>query len=196
VAPDEPTQAVPPAADQPLPNQQTLESSTDALLTVSVPKGAQIFVNGAATRSTGENRRFVSRNLSRGYAYTYEVRAEMEVNGEKVERTKTVKMKAGQRHNLAFNFDVAPAPETVLTLNVPEDAEVYLAGNKTRGSGKVRTFRTTKLADGQAWNDYTIRVSVMRNGQELSKEERITLRAGDSRELTIDVANDALAIAN
>jgi uncharacterized protein (TIGR03000 family) len=195
VAPDEPTPADPPAAGQPLPDQQTLQNSRDALLTVSVPKGAQIFVNGSSTRSTGEKRRYVSRNLNPGYAYTYEVRAEMEVNGEMVERTKTVRMKAGQTHDLAFNFDVLPAPETVLTLNVPEDADVYLAGNKTRGNGKVRTFRTTKLADGQTWNDYTIRVTVNRNGQELSKEERISLNAGDSRELTIDVDGDKLAIA-
>ncbi len=167
----------------------------NAMLMVSVPQEARIFVNGAATRSEGSKRQYVSRNLSPGYAYTYEVRAEMDVDGQLVQQTKTVKVKAGQQHDLVFNFDVAPAPETVLTLHVPEDARVFLAGNEARGTGEVRTFRTTKLADGQSWNDYTVRVLVNRDGTELSKEERITLNAGDSRELKINFDEDQLAIA-
>lgn len=200
MAPDAPATAPAPADapamdTPPLPNQQTLRNSRNAMLTVRVPNNAKIFVNGAATRSTGPTRRYVSRNLNPGYAYTYEVRAEMEVNGQLVERSQTVKMQAGQTHNLAFNFDAPQVPETVLTLHVPEDAEVYLAGNKTSSSGKVRTFRTTKLAEGQSWNDYAIRVTVNRDGKQLSKEQRISLNAGDARELTIDVEDNRVAVA-
>ncbi len=195
MVPDEPAPADAQGTDQPLPDQQTLRSNRDAMLTVSLPANARVFVNGATTRSTGTTRRYVSRNLNPGYAYTYEVRAEMEIDGQRMERTETVKMRAGEIQNLAFDFEAPQMPETVLTLNVPEDAQVSLAGNETRSSGTTRTFRTRKLAAGESWNDYTIRVTVNRDGRQLTKEERITLNAGDSRELTIDVEDNQLADA-
>ncbi len=46
---------------------------------------------------------------------------------------------------------------------------------------------TTKLGAGQSWDDYTVRVELEQNGQKISKVERISLNAGESRELTIDV---------
>ncbi len=52
---------------------------------------------------------------------------------------------------------------------------------------------TTKLGAGQSWDDYTVRVELEQNGQKISKVERISLNAGESRELTIDV--DAAQVA-
>ncbi len=42
-----------------------------AMLTVSVPADARVFVNGHATTSTGETRTYISRNLRPGATYTY-----------------------------------------------------------------------------------------------------------------------------
>lgn len=166
-----------------------------ALLTVSVPNGARILVNGVATRSTGDVRRYVSRNLTPGFDYTYEVKAEMLIDGKPVVQSKTVQLRAGQTARLAFDAMDSTAVETALTLHVPADAKVYLAGNETRGSGLVRTFRTTKLADGQTWSDYMVRVVVNENGEDRVKEEMITLRAGDQRALTFDFNIDKVASA-
>ena len=47
-----------------------------------------------------------------------------------------------------------------MTLNVPEGAEVTLAGNSTKATGEVRTFRTSQLAAGQIWDDYEIEVKM------------------------------------
>lgn len=197
-APAGPTPAVPPAAEgqgDPTLEKQTLRQSNSGLLTVSVPTDARVLVNGVATRSTGDLRRYVSRNLHPGFSYTYEVTTQARINGEPVTQTKIVQLRAGEETTLAFDMQAQAAVETALTLHVPSDAKVYLAGNETRGQGPVRTFRTTKLNDGKEWSQYVVRVSVVRDGENLTKEETITLRAGDQTELTFDFDVDQLAAA-
>ncbi len=194
--PSSPTPANPPAGDSnSLPEKQTSLMRQGALLTVNVPQDARVLVNGVATRSTGSLRRYVSRNLTPGFDYTYEVKAEVTVNGKPVVQTKTVQLRAGQQTELAFDMNSPTPMETSLTLHVPADAKVYLAGNQTRGSGAVRTFRTTKLADGQTWSDYVVRVVVDENGASRTKEESITLRAGEEREMTFNFNIDKVAVA-
>jgi uncharacterized protein (TIGR03000 family) len=182
-----------PADPGDLPEKQTSLDRNSALLTVTVPGQARVLVNGVATRSTGDLRRYVSRNLIPGFDYTYEVKAEVVVDGEPMTQTKTVQLRAGEKAKLAFDMQAAEQLETALTVHVPANAKVYLAGNKTKGSGAVRTFRTTKLPSGQSWSDYVVRVVVEENGLVRSKEETITLQAGDQRELSFDFDIDKVA---
>ncbi len=191
-----PTPATPPAGDgagEPSLEKQTRREATSALLTVSVPADARVLVNGVPTRSTGDVRRYVSRNLSPGFRYTYAVTTEAVVNGQPVTQTKTVQLRAGEQATLAFDTPAQEAVETALTLHVPSDAKVYLAGNETQGQGPVRTFRTTRLSSGKEWSQYVVRVTVVRGGEPLEKEETITLRAGDKTELTFDFDVDQVA---
>jgi uncharacterized protein (TIGR03000 family) len=191
-----PTPAEPPAGDDTeslLPNPQTSFSRDSALLTVRVPQQARIYVNGVPTRSTGELRRYVSRDLSPGFAYTYEVKAEAIVDGAPVVSTKTVQLRAGDQVALAFDLQAPEQMETSLTVRVPPDAQVFLAGNATRGSGAVRTFRTTQLRDGESWSEYAVRVIVDRDGEQLNRETTITLRAGDQQELTFHFDTEKVA---
>jgi uncharacterized protein (TIGR03000 family) len=167
--------------------------SANAVLTVRVPAEARVFVNGLPTTSTGSLRRYVSNGLRAGYNYTYHVRAEIVRDGQTITETQTVKLQAGDAPNIEFalngsNSDpIANQPvRTSLTLHVPADAKVYLSGNETRGTGEIRTFSTTKLAVGQAWGNYVVRVEVARNGRTLSKEETVDIKGGDIRELTVD----------
>ncbi|HEY2760746.1 MAG TPA: TIGR03000 domain-containing protein, partial [Pirellulales bacterium] len=126
----------------------SLNGSQTALLNVNVPAEAKIFVNGTATTSTGSDRQFVSRGLTAGNRYAYEVRAEYTKDGKAVNETKTVTLGPGQMVNLAFSFDgdkpsVASKSKTKLTVHVPADAKVYLAGNETSSTGDVREFTTS-----------------------------------------------------
>src|SRR5262249_45556477 len=100
---------------------------------------------------------------------------------------------AGETADLAFNFEdnqnekVAEQPNrTNLTLRVPAEAKVFLAGAETRSSGAVREFSTSKLAAGQEWNDYVVRVELDRNGEKLVNEQKLTLVGGQDRELNVD----------
>jgi uncharacterized protein (TIGR03000 family) len=91
----------------PRPNTNSTSSaqaaSDSVVLTVNVPADAKVFVNGRATTSTGEVRRFGSAGLERDATYRYQVRAEFVRDGKPVSEEKTVTMTAGQSGSLAFN---------------------------------------------------------------------------------------------
>ncbi len=189
-----------PPAPMPTSMYQSLGGSEVALLNVSVPAEAKIFVNGAATTSSGTERQYISRGLKSGDHYTYEVRAEINRDGQTVTETKTVALTAGEQAGLSFNFDsnqnapvAAGKNETKLTLHVPADAKITLAGHDTTSTGDTREFTTTKLAAGVEWNDYTIRVVANIDGHEVTKEETIKLIGGQSQDLTIDLAAPSVA---
>ena len=188
-------QAAPEAATPPAPMPESTDSAarSSATLNVSVPGDAKVYVNGSLTRSIGERRQYISRGLRPGSQYRYEVRAEVQRDGETVEETQVVQLRAGETNDLRFAFNDAVAPSTTLTLHVPETAKVLLSGRETNGTGDVRVFTTKRLAAGKTWSDYKIQVTVEQDGQTLTKEKTITLSAGDSQELTFDF--DAAQVA-
>lgn len=152
-------------------------------LNVQLPESASVFVNGNRTTSKGALRNFVSKNLAVGSSYRFEVRAEREVNGEVVTENKTVVLTPGSTESIEFQLaEKSKVSETVLTLNVPNDAKVVLAGNGTKTVGSSRTFRTQELTPGQVWDDYKIIVTW--NGQ--VKERTIRLIGGDEMEISFN----------
>ena len=76
---------------------------------------------------------------------------------------------------------------------VPADSVVTLAGNKTNGSGAVRTFRTKQLKSGQKWSAYTISVKAVVNGRPVSLERTLDVAAGSTHDLTFDFDNNSVA---
>ncbi len=180
---------------------RSMDGAQTALLNVSVPAEAKVFVNGAETTSTGAQRQFVSRGLQAGNKYAYEIRAEFTRDGQTVTETKTINIGPGQQASLAFNMDSSKdAPvaagsktKTKLTLHVPADAKVSLSGHETTSNGDVREFTTTKLAPGADWKDYTVRVTANVDGREVSKEETITLIGGEDKDLTFDFNSNTVA---
>jgi uncharacterized protein (TIGR03000 family) len=165
-----------------------------AMILVNVPSDAKVFVNGMATTSQGEQRSFVSRGLSSGYRYTYEVRVQAKRDGQMVEQSKTVQLRAGENIDLAFDLPKG-AMETSLTVHVPADAKVFLGGNETTATGTVRTFSTSSLPQGQEWANYKVRVEFERNGEVVSREEVVSLKAGDDRTLRFDLDAEKIADA-
>jgi uncharacterized protein (TIGR03000 family) len=173
-----------------------VENGTAAIINVNVPATAKVFVNGNATTSTGTARQYISRGLRAGQLYTYEFRLEAEVNGQVVTETKLIQVTGGQRAELAFNTTTdAPvvgqvekpaANKTTLILNVPADAKVTLGGAETKQTGTVREFSTEKLTAGDKWENYTIRVETMINGEIKVAEKTVTVNAGDTTELSFN----------
>ena len=182
---------VPPA----IPATPALDDSTGivpadgGLIVIDVPADAEIFVNGTKTSSQGARRRFLSRGLDAGKAYEFVVRMAVERNGKTEETTKVVTLTAGERSSLSFAVEAAPAVATTsLTLTVPTDAKVWLAGNPTASAGEVRHFETATLAAGQVWRGYEIKVTTVVDGREETVSKVIYLAAGDQVELTLDPA--------
>lgn len=180
--------------------------SDAAMLTVTVPEGAKVTVNGHETSSDGAVRQFMSRGLKEGFVYTYVVQVSYELDGEQVTESKSVKLRAGEIEDVEFTAAQSqPAVEaeaatpkqqdlvTVVKIHVPADAKVTLAGNDTNGSGSVRTFRTKQLKEGQQWTGYTVRVTTNLNGQPMSLERSLDVDAGSRHELTFDFISQTVA---
>lgn len=180
---------------------RALDGGQTALLSVSAPAETKIFINGVATTSTGSQRQYVSRGLTSGNHYEYEVRAEIVRDGNTLTETKNITLGAGQQANLSFNFEgnkEAPVAagnkaKTKLTIHVPADAQVYLAGRETSATGEVREFTTSKLAPGAEWKNYTVRVVTKVDGRDVSKDETITLTGGEDRDLKFDFNANPIA---
>jgi uncharacterized protein (TIGR03000 family) len=169
---------------------QTTAPGNSVIMNVIVPPDARVYINGLATTSVGAERRFRSDNLRPG-SYPYQVRAEIERNGQKLVESKVVQMQTGEPTSLAFDFSKAvPAAgglPTSLTLHVPEGAKVYLGDNPTRSTGSVRHF-ATDLKPGQRYSDYKVRVETTIGGKVQVRQEVISLAAGETRELKFDFA--------
>ncbi len=84
-----------------------------------------------------------------------------------------------------------PAVKTQLTLHVPAEAKVILAGVETKQTGEVRQFATSKLPAGQTWDDYKVVIEVTKDGKTLREERTIKLTGGQNQELAVDFANDS-----
>jgi uncharacterized protein (TIGR03000 family) len=78
------------------------EDQNAAHLSVVVPSNAQVFFDGEKTSQRGQLRRFVTPSLDQGQNYTYEIRAVWDENGNKVERTRKVHVRAGQQSSVDF----------------------------------------------------------------------------------------------
>lgn len=175
-------------------------ASSSGLIAVEVPADAKVFINGAATRSTGTHREYISRNLQPGLDYTYEIRVEWTKAGVPARETRTVTLRAGGATELAFGGASEPAVkvaaagvETTLTLHVPADAKVNLAGNDVVTPGETRVYKTTALGEGQVWNDYQVTVRIERDGKEIVRTQTIRLAAGDDHSLSFDFSDEKLA---
>ena len=154
------------------------------MLRLKVPEEAKVYVNGQLTQTPGAVRSFESENLVAGRVYKYKVKAVIERDGKQLVRSKLVSLRAGSLKETLLDFD-APAT-TVLALKVPADATVKLCGKPTTLDGIKRRFVTTRLADGEVCEGYSIEVSYRVDGELVKQVREIDLAAGDVRSLTFD----------
>ena len=104
-------------------------------------------------------------------------------DGTELVQDKTIVVASGNGEEINFELLKSNDPiETILTLNVPENARVVLAQNATKSEGASRVFRTKQLQDGESWDDYKIEVTF----EGVMKEKTIRLIAGDKLELTFN----------
>ncbi len=198
VVPPDPTPALPLLPGNDGASRQPADS---AVLAVQVPEDARVYVNGMLTKTPGAYRQYVSRGLSRGSDYTYEVRVEVTRNGHTYDSTRTVNLRAGGTARLAFSTDrMSPqvvnrsGAETSLTLRVPQSARVSLEGRPTEATGAVRTFTTRQLRSGERWADYRVVVELERNGRFETREKTIDLIGGENHELSFDFQPERVAL--
>ena len=80
-----------------------------ATLIVNLPTNATLVINGMQMTSTSARRIFESPNLTAGKVYEYDLLAQMIENGQVVNRTRTITVRAGQQSEITFDFNAAIA---------------------------------------------------------------------------------------
>ena len=84
------------------PQEQSVDANA-VTLRMQVPSDARIWVEDAAMSQSGADHTFVSPPLAPGYEYTYHIRVQWDEDGKAVERSREVKVHAGDRINLTIN---------------------------------------------------------------------------------------------
>jgi uncharacterized protein (TIGR03000 family) len=157
-----------------------------AVLTLNVPEDAVVYVNDQRMKTQGSERRFVAKNLSFQRKNTYEIRVVTMEQGVEVAQTKVIDLVPELPSLLAFDFNREVAPVTSVTLRVPAEAKVRLAGVDTQSGGELRYFYTNSLAVGQVWDDYEIEVQWEEAGETVVKRQTVQLAAGKPLHLNFE----------
>jgi len=77
---------------------------TPATIQVSVPAQAVLYFDGVKMSSSSDSRRFSTPPLESGKTYFYNVKAEVERDGQIVTTTQHVVVRAGQQTQVQINF--------------------------------------------------------------------------------------------
>ena len=78
--------------------------SSEGTITLHVPADAKVVINGLKTKASGTERVYKSCNLKPGFAYDYEVRIQLNHNGELLEEVRNVRLTAGAGETFAIDF--------------------------------------------------------------------------------------------
>lgn len=160
------------------------DDSQNSVLALEVPEGAEVFINGQATSTTGAERRYAVHDMDPNQEYRYDVKVVFNRDGLAQVKENSVVLKPGFEHKLAFDFSELT---TTLTLDVPADARVLLCGQPTSKTGTSRTFSTRSLKAGETWENYRVEVQTLQNGEWVTLEQTIDLRAGETRHLALGI---------
>ena len=71
----------------------------------------------------------------------------------------------------------------VITVNVPNDAQIWFEGSKTSQTGTSRQFISPALKSGRSYT-YTLRVRRSENGRDVDETRKLSVRAGENVILT------------
>jgi uncharacterized protein (TIGR03000 family) len=87
--------------DKPM-EPDTAGEASPAVLTVEVPAGASLYINGRLMRTSSARRTFDTPPLEPGRAYSYLLRAEVVRGGRRVSETRRVEVRAGAVTSASF----------------------------------------------------------------------------------------------
>ena len=161
---------------------------------MNVPDDAKIFVNGQPTTSTGSLRQYVSRSLKNGFNYSYEVRAEIVRDGKPVEQVKTINVRAGETATLAFDFPASGFGRDLADGSRARRCEGLSGRQRHEGHRRDPHLPHDRPEQRQDVGGlHGPRRAGARRPRSITKEETISLKAGESREIRFDFEGDKVA---
>lgn len=90
------------------------------------------------------------------------------------------------------SMPVAGQSYAMVVVDLPAEARLTIDGQATTSTSGQRTFQTPELEDGKSFH-YTLRAEVNRGGRVQTITERITVRAGETTRITLNVPAEGVA---
>jgi uncharacterized protein (TIGR03000 family) len=140
-----------------------------ATVVVSLPADAALFVDGDRVPMSSTTRTFKTPQLQGGRDYFYTMKAEMVRNGEKVEKSTRVIVRAGETARADFGdlsdaVAVSREAPAKITVKLPAEAKLFVDDIACNLTSDERTFETPKLQSGKKYG-YTLRAEMVREGR-------------------------------
>jgi uncharacterized protein (TIGR03000 family) len=151
-----------------------------ATVTVQLPSDARLYADGQPVQFDPATKSFATPSLNSGEDYEYTLKAEVLQGGRILTESKTVKVRAGQTTQVAFDnlrapgreAEVAQAPARI-TVQLPARAKLYV--NNVLWT--TRSFDTPTLTKGHEYS-YDLRAELEQNGQTIREAKTVKFQAG------------------
>jgi uncharacterized protein (TIGR03000 family) len=178
-----PPASTPPATKPPDMGKPKAAGPNQATVIVQVPADAQLYIDGMQAPLTSATRSFITPDLRQGQDYVYTLKAVVDRNGEKKERTEKVFVRAGQESRVDLrNLDGTQTGPARVTVKVPEDARLFVDNVACPLTSTVRSFETPALEQGKSFA-YNLRAEVTRNGKTMTESRKVLVEAGKTVEV-------------
>gem|GEM_PF-4258695 len=176
-----------------------------AVITTYVPEDARVYINGMLTDLTGTTRRFYSQGLKPDLQYPYKLVIEWTENGRLHRAQQSVLMQVGDHKSVRVGKQPRPEtpavmshdeyPTTEISIELPEDAKLFIDGVPSPGTGAKRRFATEELAPDAQPVEYVLRVEWIVGGRTLTDSRKITVRGGEKKLVRFDFEEQVSQIA-
>jgi len=168
------------------------QSASDrALVAVTLPPDAKLYVDGVLVDTGSKTRTFKSPALEKGQDYYYTLKAEVMRDGKPATREQRAIVRANEIARIDFTdlaakqvSELKAAPAKV-TVQIPEDARLFVNDVLCPMTSTKRTFDTPELPVGQKFA-YTLRAEANRNGQTLRAVRKVEMQAGQEVNVKFD----------
>ncbi|MHB8897982.1 MAG: TIGR03000 domain-containing protein, partial [Thermoguttaceae bacterium] len=100
-----PAEPAPPRPLDPLQPQGSVSPANEGTISILIPEGAQVVINGYITKSSGRVRRYVAQNLKPGLVYPFNIQVNVVRDGRTLTDSRQVNLTRGALEAVVFNFD-------------------------------------------------------------------------------------------
>lgn len=194
------------SGDAETPGAVPAPAADQAIITTYVPKNAKVYINGILTDLTGTTRRFYSQGLQPNLQYPYDLVIEWTENGRRHRAQQRVLMQAGDHKSIRVGKQPLPSmptamspddyPTTEITVELPEDAKLFIDDVASPGTGMKRRFATEELAPDAQPVEYVLRAEWVVDGQTLTDTKTISVHGGEKKLVRFDFAEQQALIAS
>lgn len=157
---------------------------------IKAPLDVVIRVNGQVIRRTEAVMTFRTPALLPTAVYSYEIEAERNKDGQSLKETRTVSVKPGVESVVEFNAgNLSSGREAIVTLNLPENARLFVDGTPVTLPRGNKTFTTPALVPGETYQ-YEMKAEVDLGGKTVTETQSVKVAAGKSVTVDFDKINN------